>query len=430
MNSHDVITALENTSSRTAKEEIIKNQADIENDAFFEGVRYALDPLITFGLKDIEESNSLVAGDGLPQEEFIKLANKLMVRELTGNAARNAVANLMGLATQDEWNYWYRRILIKDLRCGVSEKTINKVKNKKYHVPVFSCQLAEDSANHEKKVSGEKMLQVKLDGIRAIAVMQKGFIKLFSRNGKELTNFPAIEKSLETIFEESGPIILDGEIMSANFQELMKNVFRKGKAKTEDAVFNVFDYMTIPAWQKGKWTKPQLERAMDIQDLIDKHDLMNVQTLPFECVNLDTEEGQKKFRSFNKEAIDGGFEGIMIKDLDAPYECKRTRHWLKMKPFIEVSLECIGFEEGTGKNQGRLGALICQGEDDGKNIQVNVGSGFSDEQRDDFWINKDKLLNMVVEIRADAVTQNQEGTYSLRFPRFKTFRGTHPHEKI
>ena len=147
-------------------------------------------------------------------------------------------------------------------------------------------------------------------------------------------------------------------------------------------------------------------------------------------VDLDTDEGQKTYTELNKKAVAEGYEGIMIKDINAPYECKRSHHMLKAKPFIEVSLKVVATEEGTGRNEGKLGALVCQGTDDGKDILVNVGSGLSDAQRETFWETKDRLLGMVAEVRADAVTQNQDGTYSLRFPRFKTFRGFEVGEKI
>jgi DNA ligase-1 len=149
-----------------------------------------------------------------------------------------------------------------------------------------------------------------------------------------------------------------------------------------------------------------------------------------ETVDLDTEAGQKRYKEINALAIKGGYEGIMLKDADAGYKCKRSVAWLKLKPFIEVSLEVIDVEEGTGKNIGRLGAIVCQGVDDGKTIQVNVGSGFSDSDRDSYWSSRDSLLGQIVEVRADAVTQNQDGTYSLRFPRFLRFRGFEVGEKL
>ena len=120
----------------------------------------------------------------------------------------------------------------------------------------------------------------------------------------------------------------------------------------------------------------------------------------------------------------------MLKDPSAGYECKRSVAWLKLKPFIEVSLEVTDVEEGTGKNVGRLGAFVCSGQDDGKDIVVNCGSGFSDDNRIEFWNNRALLVGQIVEVRADAVTMNQDGTYSLRFPRFKGFRGFVPGEKI
>ena len=122
----------------------------------------------------------------------------------------------------------------------------------------------------------------------------------------------------------------------------------------------------------------------------------------------------------------------MIKDVDAKYECKRSASWLKQKPFIEVSLTITGVEEGTGRNEGRLGAIICEGVDDGKRIVVNVGSGFSDDQRSEFWVDKETMVGQVVEVRADAATRSQdsEDIWSLRFPRFIRFRGFAKGEKI
>ena len=120
----------------------------------------------------------------------------------------------------------------------------------------------------------------------------------------------------------------------------------------------------------------------------------------------------------------------MIKSPDAKYETKRSASWLKQKPFIEVSLTVTAVEEGTGRNVGKLGAFVCAGTDNGKDICVNVGSGFSDANRDEYWAGQDSIINQIVEVRADAVTQNQDGTYSLRFPRFLRFRGFIAGEKL
>jgi DNA ligase-1 len=105
---------------------------------------------------------------------------------------------------------------------------------------------------------------------------------------------------------------------------------------------------------------------------------------------------------------------------------------LKVKPFIEVSLTVKDTEEGTGRNVGKLGALIVEGKDDGKFIKTNVGSGLTDSDRETYWKAKDKLIGQVVEVRADAITQNQNAKdeWSLRFPRFLRFRGFEVGEKL
>jgi DNA ligase-1 len=152
--------------------------------------------------------------------------------------------------------------------------------------------------------------------------------------------------------------------------------------------------------------------------------------MPGMDVDLDTAEGHDIMRRFANDAVVEGYEGIMIKSVDAPYECKRSSFWMKWKPTITVDLNIVGLEEGTGRNQGRLGALICEGVDNGRDIRVNVGSGLSDSNRDEYWDARDDLVGRVVEVQADAVTQNQDGTYSLRFPRFVRFRGWEAGEKI
>ena len=428
----DVIAELEADNSRLAKEAIIRRESQADNVELFRGFRAAYDAMITFGVKQVSEKTG--DGKGLNPEIFWRTAERLSRRELTGNAAQVEVSHMRMNAKESEWNLWYRRILIKDMRCGTSDTTINKHADPKFHVPVFECQLAHDGAKHESKVSGSKIIEIKLDGVRVITIVYpSGQVDQYSRNGKELVNFEHIKKQIAkhaVFFRE--PMVLDGEVMSANFQDLMKQVHRKSDVKSDDAVLNLFDILPLSEFQAGVSKKTQHQRSNQLRawySTIADH-MPNVSILGQELVDLDTIQGQERFKMNNTQAIAGGYEGIMIKDPDAVYECKRSVAWLKQKPFIEVSLNVVATEEGTGKNLGRLGALVCEGVDDGLNIKVNVGSGLTDEQRVSFWQFKDDCVGMVAEIRADTVTQNQDGTYSLRFPRFLRFRGFNPGEKI
>jgi DNA ligase-1 len=193
----------------------------------------------------------------------------------------------------------------------------------------------------------------------------------------------------------------------------------------------LFDIIPLSEFQRGESVLGQRRRSNLLRSMKSVFDKIgSIDVIPQIEVDLDSYVGELEFKQYNKDAIEAGFEGIMIKSVDAPYECKRSVSWLKMKPFIEVSLEITNVEEGTGKNVGRLGALVCSGNDDGRDIGVNVGSGFTDNDRIEFWNNRDNLNRQIVEVRADAVTQNQDGTYSLRFPRFLRFRGFAAGEKI
>jgi DNA ligase-1 len=424
-----VIRSLEEHPSRLNKEAII--EAEKDNIELLEGFQLALSPFITFGVKKVP-SHSGPDGQGLPWVAFKELCELLRTRQLTGDDARTAIELALGASTGKQWNDWYRRILIKDLRCGVSEKTINKVV--KNAVPLFECMLAHDGANHESKVSGKKLLEPKLDGVRVLTIVdcEARTVVQYSRNGKELVNFPHITEGLLAHIDDfDRSFVLDGEIISTSFQALMKQVHRKSDADASDAVLMLFDMLPLSEFKAGKSTLGQKRRTAFLKQFKGVFDkVSNIGLVPQVEVDLDTAIGEMQFVAFNKEALKNNYEGIMIKDLDAKYVCKRHVAWLKQKPFIEVSLEVTNVEEGTGRNEGRLGALVCSGVDDGKTIVVNVGSGFSDNDRIEFWADRDSVIGQIVEVRADAITQNQDGTYSLRFPRFLRFRGFKAGEKI
>jgi len=434
-----VIRSLEEHTSRLDKEAIIEAEAEADNQELFEGFRMALDPMITFGVKKVPTHGG-GEGQGLPWVAFKELARALAMRELTGHAARDAIELALSASTKAQWNDWYRRILIKDLRCGVSEKTVNKVLSGRFSkiqgIPLFECMLAHDGANHEKKIVGKKLLEPKLDGVRVITVINAAnkTATMYSRNGKLLENFSHITSAIGaniTLFERS--IVLDGEMVSSSFQALMKQVHRKSDVQSEDARLMLFDILPLSEFQAGKSVMGQRRRSnllRSMQAVFDK--IGSIDIVPQKEVDLDTYIGELEFKQYNLDAIEAGYEGIMIKSVDAPYEAKRSHSWLKMKPFIEVSLTAVAVEEGTGKNVGKMGAILFEGEDDGKFIRVSVGGGWTDQDRKEIWATKDAIIGQVGEVRADAATLNQDSdnVYSLRFPRFKVWRGFSVGEKI
>ena len=440
----DWIRDLESSDSRTHKEKVIEkalmaaNLGSASAQCFLYNCYLALNPYWVYGVKKVPESANLTDREN-PWPAFWGLCESLRTRSVTGGDARRAIDAMMARFDSEQWNGLARRVLIKDLRCGVSEKTINKICGRsQWAIPVFTCQLAQDSGDHPSKMKGRKRLEVKLDGVRVLAVFNGRGCTLYSRNGKAFENFPQIQEFLEDhrhLFvhgaRTGGRFVLDGEIVGESFQMLMRQAHRKTDAETTGMVYHVFDIIPLEDFERGFWNAQQHKRLALLdkaRERLAKTD--PVQIMPGLEVDLDTAEGHDVLRRFAEASVAEGYEGIMIKELDAPYECKRSSFWMKWKPTITVDLNIKGFEQGTGRNLGRLGAIICEGEDNGRRIMVNVGSGLSDSDRDQYWAARDDLLGRVIEVQADAVTQNQDGSYSLRFPRFVRFRGFEAGEKL
>jgi DNA ligase-1 len=439
------INKLNESDSRLHKESVLDqalamaNIGHSESQTFLTLANYTYNPFITFGIKQVPLTEGITDADN-PWSEFIDLLGKLRVRALTGHAARDAVEAMSVRFDSTEWNGLCRPTILKDLRAGISEKTINKtVKRTGYEIPVFGCQLA-TSCDGRPEMRGEKRLEPKLDGVRTLFVVDiadtGSSVTCYSRNGKTFDNFTHIEVQIVDKAKElaarlakhiganaQNGFVLDGEVVGKSFNDLMKQARRKTDVQADDSTLYVFDVLPLSEFREGHCNAQLDKRIRAINECRTAFDEMpNVDLLPHIMVNLDTAEGRDQLHRYANDQVNAGFEGIMIKDLGAPYECKRNTSWLKYKPVHDYDLKVVALEEGTGKNLGRLGALVCEGADDGKFIRVNVGSGFTDAQRTDYWLNKKDVIGQTAVVMADAITKNADGEYSLRFPRFKTFR--------
>jgi DNA ligase-1 len=441
------INKLNESDSRLYKEDVIKQALEASvlgstNSQVFLGfLKACYNPYVTFGVKQIPDSVGITGAEN-PWTEFNELMLQLSQRRLTGHAARDAIDEMSERFDSNEWNTFLAPVLRRDMRAGISDKTINKIcKGTDYEIPIFGCQLATNSEGRP-EMKGNKRLEPKLDGVRALFMVipsDDGEITTicFSRNGKQFDNFGHIEEQIRDNYTtivracvgaDQGRslingFVLDGEVIGNTFQELMRQARRKTDVQADDSVFNVFDIIPLQDFRRGHWNA-QLRKRIALLDNMRPviHNMPNVELLPHIMVDLDTAAGKDQLERYAKDNVNAGFEGIMIKELEAPYVCKRSTDWMKWKPTLTVDLEVVGVEEGTGRNLGRLGALVCAGVDDGKEINVNVGSGFSDGDRDDYWINRNLVIGRTAEILCDVITQNQDGTYSLRFPRFVRFR--------
>lgn len=474
--SANFIKQLNEDNGRLHKEDVISQAltaAKLGNDISHRILCYlkaCYNPYETFGVKKIPDTVGITDAEN-PVDDFDNLLEDLASRRLTGHDARDAIQDLAERFDSEEWNYFYAPVLRRDMRSGISVSTINKiVKGTDYEIPVFSCQLATNSEGRP-EMRGAKRLEPKLDGVRVLMLVipaggtgkSAGQVTCYSRNGKVFENFEHIEDQIRDNIQEiiaaankvnelsSGTLkkgfFLDGEVVGNSFQELMRQARRKENVAAEDSVFHVFDILPIDDFKRGYWNAQLSKRIALLEAMQSAFDKMpNAELLPHLMVDLDTHEGRSQLERYAKDMVAAGFEGIMIKNLEAPYICDRSTDWMKWKPTITVDLQVIGAEEGTGRNAGRLGALVCNGVDDDKEITVNVGSGYDDQFRAQIWaditgqpvewkkkVKKDWVtmiehpygqnpIGRTAEILADAVTQNRDGTYSLRFPRFVRFR--------
>lgn len=441
------IAKLNESDSRLHKEDVLKQalEASVLGSTnaikFLTLTKVAYNPYVTFGVRKVPDTVGITNAEN-PWDDFDNLLCELGQRGLTGNAALEAIDRMSERFDSEEWNTFCAPVIRRDLRAGISEKTINKIcKKTDYEIPVFGCQLATNCEGRP-EMKGIKRLEPKLDGVRVLMMVVPNANEVidtvcYSRNGKVFDNFGHIEDQVRDNFIKfcrsatkvdqgrflSNGFVLDGEVIGNTFQELMRQARRKDNVQADDSVFNVFDIIPIDDFRRGYWNAPLNKRINILESLRPIIDQMpNVELLPHIVVDLDSAEGKNQLSRYANDQVNAGFEGIMIKDVDAPYECKRNTFWMKYKPVYDYDLTVIAVEEGTGKNKGRMGALVCEGVDDGKHIVVNVGSGYTDEERQTYWDDKSLVIGQTAVVLADAITQNQNGSYSLRFPRFKTFR--------
>ena len=414
---HNLLTEVERSPSKNTKVELIRRALDIapELGKLFE---LALSPYITFGVAKLPKTILPGETEARPivDEAAFALLDRLARRELTGNAAQEAIGRFRGFTTleQDEA---FSRILLKDLRCGVSESSVNKARPGT--VPVFSCQLAMSEMPSLTTLEFPIYAEPKWDGVRTIAIKRNGVVTLFSRNGLPFTNFVELQNALTAMPDNT---VLDGEVVSPRgFAALMKRTKADtGKSVDVPIKYMVFDALPLTAWDVQKCATPLRSRRELAEVAVGNIANTNLVVLSraVHCGNVEVIE------EFYADQLALGLEGIMLKDPNGLYTFKRNKTWLKLKPFDTADLKVVGLIEGKGKYEGSLGALICEGMHHGKLVRTEVGSGFTDAERLALWCHPiPNLGGRTAEIRYQDMTLAQDSSiHSLRFPTFVRWR--------
>lgn len=360
-------------------------------------LRLALDPFITFGITDF---------DPAPDNEYSPLGHfevleKLASRELTGGAARRA----LGLSVRDldeDYHELVRRIIRKDLRCGVGPAlALQFCPN---IIRTFEVMRAVPLSKTKPKAGKSYLIEPKYDGLRAIAVIKGQSVTLLSRNGLEFTSVDHLKEPLLRM-ARGRDLFFDGELVNGNFNNSSSAVRRKNQTNTETQ-YHIFDRLETNEW--GVATREQAHRRMLLGRDFESNRDEGLQLVP--SYRATPEEFMRYYNLF----LDQGYEGAMVKDPMGLYRFRKHKDWIKIKPAEDLDLRVESLVQGEGKYFGMLGAAIVKY----KGKRVSVGSGFSDEQRQQFWADPNSIKGKIIEVRFHEETPDG----SLRHPRFVKIR--------
>lgn len=310
----------------------------------------------------------------------------------------------------EEDREFYEQMITKSFKLGADKKVINAcIPNL---IPTFDVQLG--TSIEKVKLSGNEKIFIsrKLNGTRCAFVGDR----CMTRQNKEYKGLDHIVADLQKLVGKD--TFVDGELLYKNKEGLSDSeAFQKGtgiamsKGDKSDLKLVIFDMFPLDEFWSGKSKESYSNRKKQIVELGEKIKILGTDNL--EIVQMCYEGyDHSEIWKWLDYAEQHDWEGIIL-NLDTPYECKRTKNLIKVKKFYTYDLEVVGIEEGTGRNKGTLGALVVKY----KNNTVNIGSGFTDEERSYYWNNQDEIIGRVIEVKYKEITTDKKtGLESLQFP--------------
>lgn len=402
----EIFEKIKSTSKTTEKAQILKSNASNSN--FKQALLYANNPFKPFHVSTVPKVKSSDRKNLLTEDaawkRFFYVLDECASRNVTGNKAIELLVSFFK-ETDAETEKWMRMILKKHLSIGVSLKTINNVFPN--FIPTFEIALAQkfELSRLSKASVG---VEPKLDGIRCFTIVEGNSAIMLARSGKPITNFN------DTILKEvikMGDGCYDGELMGEDFISLMRQAYRKEDANVSGTYLALFDFLPIEEWN-SKNSKTSCSKRYEM--LTEKLSSDIVDSSLVRIVPRVSVRSYEQIKEEHDKYVSQGFEGAMIKSLNAPYKFGRGFEVMKLKAFHDADLVITGLLEGTGKHEGKLGSfqVIHEG------VEVQVGSGLTDDLREAIWADKEKYLGRTIEVRYQEVTPDG----SLRFPTFVCFR--------
>jgi ATP-dependent DNA ligase len=393
----EILTELRSDNSRLFKIDVLERNKD--NELFQRVAKAALDPYTQYYIRKIPDYTFV--GDKSKQtlEWGLDGLSKLSSRDLTGNDAKeHLIDTLINLSAEDA--DIIKCIIAKDLKCGVHKSTVNKVYGKGF-IEKYPCMLASSyNEKNFKHIKYPAIVQLKSDGMRANLIMNpNGNVEVRSRNGKTIDLHGHFDEMVRGIFYKKpslesldqfrggvidGELIVlseDGEILDRKTGNGILNKAVKGTITKEDAKrvrMIAWDMIPLEDFKACKSDIPYFDRLDVLRHRMDEV----VDTFEEVLIVIQDTTFVDNFEQANElfnDALTAGEEDVIVKNGDAPWEDKRSKYQVKMKAELEADLLVTEWNEGSGRIEGLMGSVTCVTKD-GK-LEVNVGSGFNDEDR-------------------------------------------------
>jgi ATP-dependent DNA ligase len=433
----NILMDLESNNSRLFKESVLEQEKN--NEQLKLVLKAALDPYTQYYQRKIPKYERK---ENIPIKSLDWALNQLQPltkREHTGNAAIRHLQTIL-LSVTEENAEVIKRVVTKDLKCGVSIATVNKIFGKKF-IETYPCMLA--SAFNKKAFEAIKypaLVQTKLDGMRAnIIIDSEGVVDVRSRNGKQINLDGHFDDFVKNIFYKSPTLanldtfrgaVLDGELLVLDENDLyildrktgngILNKAVKGTITPEETKrvrMVCWDMIPLEDFKKGICEIPYFDRVDVLKERMDQ--VYNVQEDHLVSIlHTETVGSYAECEEIFNEALAEELEGVIVKNGDSPWEDKRSKYQVKMKAELEADLLVEGVLDGAGKYEGLVGSLSCTTKDG--SLKVNVGSGLSDELRK---MDPDEFIGKIISVKYNEKIKDKNSEHwSLFLPIFQEIR--------
>ena len=410
-----IFKQLQNTSGKKDKEAIIA--ANKDNELFKKSLVFLLDDNIQTGLKSKSLQKNIKYDNYIMLLESWEHCMEYFKENNTGRDYDILIAQAFVKSQDEEDREFYEQMITKSLKLGCDKRTVNKV------IPnlIFEWKVQLRSPQDKLKLkNGEKFfLSQKLNGIRCS--YKDG--KLMSRQGKEFVGLNHILKDIDDLNLEN--YFIDGELIRNNIDNIDDNEnFRLTasivnsdaveKPEIQLVIFDMFPVETIAGDKSTEKYSVRKQRMLDMKKIFDQKHITSMDVVEMLYEGTDDSEIMK----WLEYAESQGWEGCML-NKNTPYEFKRTTNLIKIKKFHSCDLVITGYVEGQGKYEGVLGSLVV----DYKGNRLEIGSGFSDAERKEFWQNREDMIGRVMQIKYKDVSKNSKtGLESLQFATYECIR--------